>query len=103
MNRNSDTTHVLQSSLELPCGAIIKNRLAKSAMSDSLGNGEGDPAFPKFESPPRGGMTAWYTMRLTALAEDRENEFTLDLPSAIRIYEERDQERCIKWRMKFFE
>ena len=76
-----------------------KNRLAKGWLT---GDG-GDPAFPKFESPPRGGMTAWYTMRLTALAEDRENEFTLDLPSAIRIYEERDQERCIKWRMKFFE
>ena len=34
---------VLGRTLELPCGAILKNRLAKSAMSDSLGNGEGDP------------------------------------------------------------
>ena len=33
---------VLQHSLELPCGAILKNRLAKSAMSDSLGDGAGD-------------------------------------------------------------
>ena len=38
-----NTHHVLRSSLELPCGAVLKNRLAKSAMSDSLGNGEGDP------------------------------------------------------------
>ncbi|MEM9763821.1 MAG: oxidoreductase, partial [Pseudomonadota bacterium] len=29
--------------LELPCGVILKNRIAKSAMSDSLGNGGGDP------------------------------------------------------------
>lgn len=29
--------------LELPCGAALKNRLAKSAMSDSLGDGRGDP------------------------------------------------------------
>ncbi|MEJ8562668.1 oxidoreductase [Yoonia sp. GPGPB17] len=30
-------------SLTLPCGVSIKNRLAKSAMSDSLGDGRGDP------------------------------------------------------------
>ncbi|WP_259396880.1 oxidoreductase [Psychromonas sp. SR45-3] len=29
-------------SITLPCGAIIKNRIVKSAMSDSLGNGEGN-------------------------------------------------------------
>ncbi len=34
-------------------------------------------------------------MRLTALGEDRENAFSLDLPSAFRIYEERDAKRCI--------
>ncbi len=62
----------------------------------------GDPEFPRFESPPPpGGITAWYTMRLTALAEDREDAFTLDLPSAIRIYEDRDDLRCITWRKKF--
>ena len=38
-----NSSHVLQGTLELPCGAILKNRLAKSPMSDSLGNGEGDP------------------------------------------------------------
>ena len=38
-----NSNHVLRSALELPCGAILKNRLAKSPMSDSLGNGEGDP------------------------------------------------------------
>ena len=61
----------------------------------------GDPVFPRFESSPPGGITAWYTMRLTALAEDREDTFSLDLPSAIRIYEERDAQRCIQWRQKF--
>jgi 2,4-dienoyl-CoA reductase-like NADH-dependent reductase (Old Yellow Enzyme family) len=29
--------------LELPCGTILKNRIAKSAMSDSLGDGCGNP------------------------------------------------------------
>ena len=42
-------------------------------------------------------------MRLTALGEDRENGFTLDLPSAIRIYEERDAQRCTEWQERFTE
>ncbi|MEO0729131.1 MAG: oxidoreductase, partial [Pseudomonadota bacterium] len=29
--------------LELPCGVVLKNRIAKSAMSDSLGDGRGNP------------------------------------------------------------
>ena len=39
----SNPNHVLGTPLELPCGVILKNRLAKSAMSDSLGDGEGNP------------------------------------------------------------
>jgi len=73
---------------------VLDPRLAEVWLSEE----GGDPDFPKFESAPPGGVTAWYTMRLTALGEDRENAFTLDLPSAIRIYEERDALRCIKWR-----
>ena len=61
----------------------------------------GDPDFPKFESAPPGGITAWYTMRLTALAEGRENTFSMDIPAAIRSYEDRDAQRCITWRQKF--
>lgn len=48
-----------------------------------------------------GGMTAWYTMRLVALEENRENEYELDLPTAIQEYEERDAQRCIRWQKKF--
>ena len=43
LERETSNLDALRSSLELPCGALLKNRLAKSAMSDSLGNGEGDP------------------------------------------------------------
>jgi 2,4-dienoyl-CoA reductase-like NADH-dependent reductase (Old Yellow Enzyme family) len=39
----SNSNHILQNSLELPCGAVLKNRIAKSPMSDSLANGEGNP------------------------------------------------------------
>ena len=43
MTKSSESIHLLQSSLELPCGAILRNRLAKSPMSDSLADGEGNP------------------------------------------------------------
>ncbi|MBY5933206.1 NADH:flavin oxidoreductase/NADH oxidase family protein [Tateyamaria omphalii] len=33
----------LSAPLTLPCGATLKNRIAKSAMSDSLGDGAGNP------------------------------------------------------------
>jgi len=75
---------------------VLNPRLAEVWLTEG-----GDPDFPIFESPPRGGVTAWYTMRITALGEDRENTFTLDPQSALRIYEERDAQRCIKWRDKF--
>lgn len=34
---------VLFEALSLPCGVVAKNRIAKSAMSDSLGDGSGHP------------------------------------------------------------
>ena len=76
---------------------VLDPRLAKAWLTEE----GGDPDFPRFESNPPGGITAWYTMRLTALGEDRENVFELGLPSAIREYEERDAQRCIKWQKKF--
>jgi len=34
---------VLFRTLKLPCDVVLKNRIAKSAMSDSLGDGTGHP------------------------------------------------------------
>lgn len=76
---------------------VLNPRLPEAWLSQK----GGDPDFPTFESAPPGGITAWYTMRLTALGEDRENDFALDLPSALRLYEERDAKRCTKWKKKF--
>jgi 2,4-dienoyl-CoA reductase-like NADH-dependent reductase (Old Yellow Enzyme family) len=76
---------------------VLDPRLAETWLTED----GGDPDFPRFESAPPGGITAWYTMRLTDLGEDRENGLTTDLSSAIRIYEERDAQRCIKWLEKF--
>lgn len=76
------------------------------ALNPSLANtwlsGEGgDPDFPVFDAPPRGGVTAWYTMRLTALGEDEERRFDLSPAAALEAYEARDAERCMKWRERF--
>lgn len=76
---------------------VLDPRLASSWLSE----GGRDPDFPRFESPPPGGITAWYTMRLAALAEDREDQFAMDTTSAICAYEDRDVLRCENWRQKF--
>ena len=81
---------------------ILDPGLAKTWLSKE----GGDPEFPHFASAPPGGVTAWYTMRLTALGEDRDSEdresaSMLDLPTALRRYEERDAQRCITWRETF--
>jgi len=60
-----------------------------------------DPQFPVFDNPPRGGVTAWYSMRLTALGEDREDRFDLSPTQALTAYEARDAERCARWRERF--
>ncbi len=61
----------------------------------------GDPEFPVFDAPPRGGVTAWYSMRLTALGEDNEDRFDLTPATALEAYEIRDAERCEMWRKRF--
>jgi 2,4-dienoyl-CoA reductase-like NADH-dependent reductase (Old Yellow Enzyme family) len=76
---------------------VLDPRLANSWLNE----GGCDPDYPRFESAPPGGITAWYTMRLTALAEGREDQFTMDVASAIRAYEDRDALRCEKWQQKF--
>ena len=66
-----------------------------------LGEGS-DPTFPSFDKPIPGSVTAWYTMRLTALSEYLEADFDLTPSEALEAYESRDQQRCAKWREYFF-
>ena len=61
----------------------------------------GDPQFPTFQTPPAGGVTAWYTMRLTALANHAEAAFDPALQTAIADYESRDAGRIDQWRNRF--
>ncbi len=64
------------------------------------GTGE-DPVFPKFSAPPEGGITAWYSMRLTALAHGQEHQFPVDLTVALANYNARDAERSVRWAKRF--
>lgn len=63
-------------------------------------NGPVDVVFPRFTDPPEGGITAWYTMRLTDLSEDRDGLHG-DLMEAVAAYEARDAERAGRWNAKF--
>jgi len=60
-----------------------------------------EPAFPRFSDPPEGGITAWYTIRLTDIAADNETDEVGNLPQAIREYEMRDAKRTEIWSRHF--
>lgn len=65
--------------------------------NDSLNSIE----FPKFSNPPEGGITAWYTMRLTDLSKDISSEENLDLESILKTYNARDESRAAVWNTQF--
>ena len=60
-----------------------------------------DPQFPRFDESPEGGITAWYTMRLTDIAEGTMTAHTRSLSDAIAAYDERDQARTEIWQRHF--
>lgn len=63
--------------------------------------GKSDPSFPRFATLPPGGMTAWFTMRMTDLGEDREDQVHRDIGEAIKEYEKRDELRVAQWKKRF--
>jgi len=60
-----------------------------------------EPVFPRFSDAPEGGITAWYTMRLTEIGADKETPDFGDLGPAIRDYEARDKARTEVWLRHF--
>ena len=64
-------------------------------------SGSSDPEFPRFATPPPGGMTAWYTMRLTDLATHTEATATRSVDDALREFEDRDTNRVDTWNQRF--
>lgn len=75
--------------------------LNPSLAHDWIGHSGADPEFPVFDATVPGGVTAWYSMRLTALTEDREAEFDQTLADAVEAYEARDADRCGRWKDRF--
>jgi 2,4-dienoyl-CoA reductase-like NADH-dependent reductase (Old Yellow Enzyme family) len=66
----------------------------------TTGNGE-DPVFPRFESSPPGGVTAWYTMQLTSIAHGNPSYDDRTPDSALIEYDERDTQRALHWQQRF--
>lgn len=62
-----------------------------------------EPVFQRFSDAPEGGITAWYTMRLTEIGAGRESDSFGDLAPAIEAYEERDAARTQIWLRHFAE
>ena len=62
-----------------------------------------EPVFPRFSDAPEGGITAWYTMRLTEIGADKETQGFSDLGQATRDYEVRDKIRTEVWLRHFAE
>ncbi len=63
--------------------------------------GKRDPVFPRFATLLPGGMTAWFTMRMTDFGEDREGPVDRDIFQAIAEYVNRDDQRVGIWNEKF--
>ncbi|MEM7191211.1 MAG: oxidoreductase, partial [Pseudomonadota bacterium] len=60
MTDNSKTVDLFDP-IKLPCGVVLKNRIAKSAMSDSLGDGTGHPTADQnrlYQRWAEGGVAA---------------------------------------------
>lgn len=91
----------------LQSGAADAISLARALVLDpSLANAwlrgrDRDPEFPIFDAPPRGGVTAWYTMRLTALGEGIEDQFDQSPVQSLQAYQARDLERSVRWLKRF--
>lgn len=83
--------------ISLARAMVLNPSLANTWLRDAGGN----PEFPVFDAPPRGGVTAWYSMRLTALGEHTESQFDLSPAAALEAYEARDAERSERWRKRF--
>ena len=74
--------------LELPCGVVLPNRLAKAAMSDSLGDGVGNPTAAQqrlYERWADGGVA------LSIIGEVQGHPHFAEKPGNLVLTEDADQ------------
>ncbi|KAH8169456.1 NADH:flavin oxidoreductase / NADH oxidase family protein [Sarocladium implicatum] len=62
-----------------------------------------EPSFPRFEAPPEGAVTAWYTMRMLSNGESGEGDGALDATTALAVYNDRDKQREAEWKQMLLE
>lgn len=92
-----------QAKSALACGAVDVVGLARAfCLEPSLPKlwSEGKtpaPKFPRFSETPEGGVTAWFTLRMTEIADGERTPVPNDLFEAIEQYEARDRERTVRW------
>lgn len=58
-------------------------------------------AFPVLNAGAKGSTTAWYSMRMTALAQFSEQGFEMDAAAALDEYSARDEQRAWRWQQHF--
>ncbi|QEW18720.1 NADH oxidase [Marinibacterium anthonyi] len=63
-------------------------------------DGGPDPAFPRFATRPPGGVTAWYTQTIAAIADNRPSP-PPDADAALASVDARDAARAPFWRARF--
>ncbi len=78
-------------------GHVLDPGLARSWQGEKAQ----DPNFPRFSTNIEGGVTAWYTMRLTDLGEGRETPDTRSVEDALETFERRDADRTSTWNAHF--
>ena len=76
---------------------VLEPALANLWMADQ----KPEPIFPRFSNAPEGGITAWYTMRLTEIGADNESPEVGEIGQAIRDYDTRDKTRTDVWLRHF--
>ena len=77
---------------------VVKPDLANNWLSASPSN----PQFPRFDNPPEGGVTAWFTMQMTQIANGESALSPADIHAAVEAYEERDDKRRQIWKDHFW-
>lgn len=76
---------------------VLDPNLPKNWLSGHLP----DLEFPRFDNPPEGGVTAWYTMQITKIANDEPSLLASDMKQAIETYQARDEARSVLWNDHF--
>jgi len=76
---------------------VVEPSLPNLWMAGKLPN----PDFPRFSHTPEGGVTAWYTMRLTEIGEGKDRSMSTDIDQALKNYDKRDELRTEIWLSHF--